>query len=125
MGAKASNAADFVVAPVPPLVIAISVAFQVPLVIVPRLVKLDVTTLLAKVVPVKVFASAAIVIAALPLNATPLIFLDVANVVAVEALPVNAPVNPVDDTDDSPVSDVSVPPKLNRVEPKVVELLAN
>ena len=63
-----------------------------PVVIVPTLVKLELKTLLAKVVPVKVFASAAIVIFVLPSNATPLIFLVAANLVAVLALPVTFPV---------------------------------
>jgi hypothetical protein len=62
---------------------------------VPTLVKLELSTLLANVVPVSVFASAAIVILALPSNATPLIFFVAANFVAVLAFPVNGPVNPV------------------------------
>ncbi len=57
----------------------------------PTLVKLELTTLLANVVPVNVPAAAATVISELPLNATPLIFLEVARVVAVLALPVNGP----------------------------------
>ena len=73
------------------LLFAMAVPLQTPLVIVPTLVKLEFTTLLAKVVPVKVFASAAIVISALPSNATPLIFFVVANFVAVDALPARLP----------------------------------
>ena len=72
-----------------------AVPLQTPVVIVPTLVKLELTRLLAKVVPVKVFASAAMVISALPSNATPLIFFVAANFVAVEALPVKGPLNPV------------------------------
>ena len=74
------------------LLYAIAVPLQVPLVIIPTLVKLEVTTLLAKVVPLNVLASAAIVIFELPLNATPLIFLEVAKIVAVLAFPVTSPV---------------------------------
>ena len=82
------KAAAAVVAPVPPLAISIVVALQTPEVIVPTLVKLDAVTLLAKVVPVKVFASAAMVISAEPSNAVPLMFLALAKMVAVAALPV-------------------------------------
>lgn len=62
------------VTPVPPCATSIVVPLHVPLEIVPTLVKLELTTLLAKVVPVKVPALAATVISALPSNATPLIF---------------------------------------------------
>jgi hypothetical protein len=92
---------------------------------VPTPVKLDVTTLLARVVPVNVFAFAAIVISALPSNATPLMFLVAANFVAVLALPVRAPVNPVEVTELKPVTDVMVPPKVIVVLPNTVELFAN
>lgn len=125
IGDKASNPAAFVVAPVPPLAILIVVPLQTPEVIVPTLVKLDVTTLLAKVVPVNVFASAAIVMSALPSNATPLMFLVAANLVAVLALPVSVPVNPVDVTDVNPATEVTVPPKVIVVLPNVVVLFAN
>ena len=81
--------------PVPPFAIAIVEPFQVPEVIVPTPVKLELVTVDFKVVPDNVPASATIVISALPLNAVPLIFLAVAKVVAVDALPVNSPVNPV------------------------------
>ena len=61
----------------------------VKLVKVPTLVKLEPVTVNFKVVPVKVPASAVevIVISALPSNATPLMFLAVANLVAIAALP--------------------------------------
>ena len=107
------------------LLFAIAVPLQTPLVIVPTVVKLEVNTLLASVVPVNVFASAAIVISALPSNATPLIFFVAANLVAVLALPVKAPVNPADVTELNPVTDVTVPPKVNVVDPKVVVLFTN
>ena len=58
MGDKASKAADLEVWPVPPLAIAIVVPFQVPVPIVPTVVRLEVTTLEAKVVPVSVPAGA-------------------------------------------------------------------
>jgi hypothetical protein len=59
------------------------------LAIVPTLVKLEPVTVEFNVVPVKVPASAddVIVISPLPSNATPFIFLAVANLVAVPALP--------------------------------------
>ncbi len=88
-------AAAFVVAPVPPYATANVDPFQVPVVIVPTLVKLELTTLLAKVVPVNVFASAAIVMFALPSKAVPLIFLAVARAVAVLAFPNKGPLKPV------------------------------
>lgn len=68
--------------------------FQVPDVIVATPVKLEVTTLLAKDVPVKVFAAAAIVISPEPSKLTPLIAREVASFVAVLALPVNGPAKP-------------------------------
>ena len=55
---------------------------------VPTLVKLEPVTLDFNVVPVNVLASTFTVISALPSNDTPLIFLAVANLVAVAALPV-------------------------------------
>ena len=69
----------FVLLPVPPLATAKVVPFQTPAVIVPTLVKFELTTFDARVVPVRVPAFAAIVISAVPSNATPLIFLGVAN----------------------------------------------
>ena len=81
--------------------------------------------LLASVVPVKVFASAAMVMLALPSKAVPLMFLAVTNFVAVLAFPVNSPVNPVELTETRPVTDVTVPPNVIVVEPKVVVLVAN
>ena len=111
--------------PVPPYATANVDPFQVPVVIVPTPVKLELVTVDFKVVPDKVPASATIVISALPLNAVPLIFLAVANVVAVDAFPVKAPVNPVELTEVKPVTEVTVPPNDIVVEPNVVVLLAN
>ncbi len=51
-----------------------------------------------------------IVILAEPSKEVPLIVLAVANVVAVDALPVNDPVNPVEVTDTNPANDVCVEP---------------
>ena len=62
------------------------------------------------------------VILAEPLNEVPLIVLAVANVVAVDALPVNAPVNPVDVTEVKPAMVVAVPPNVIAVEPIVTVL---
>jgi hypothetical protein len=84
-----------VVAPVPPFATAIVVPLQVPEVIVPTLVKPELITLLASVVPVNVFELVAIVISELPSKATPLMFLEAASFVAVLAFPLNGPVNPV------------------------------
>ncbi len=58
-------------------------------------VKLEPVTVDFNVVPLRVPASAAIVISADPSKAIPLIAREVANFVAVLALPVKAPVNPV------------------------------
>lgn len=52
-------------------------------------------------------------------------FLVAANLVAVLALPVNAPVNPVEVTDSKPITEVTVPPKVIVVDPRIVELFAN
>ncbi len=54
----------------------------------PTLVKLEPVTVEFKVVPVNVPAAAVTVISALPSNATPLMFFEAANLVAVAALPV-------------------------------------
>ena len=54
----------------------------------PTLVKLELVTLLANVLPLKVPAAVAMVMSALPSNAIPLIFFVVANLVAVAAFPV-------------------------------------
>jgi hypothetical protein len=62
---------------------------------VPTLVKLEPVTVAFNVLPVKVPAAAVTVISALPSNATPLMFLGVANFVAVAALPVVEPELPV------------------------------
>jgi hypothetical protein len=114
-----------VVVPVPPYATPIVEPFQTPLVIVATEDKLDVTTVDFKVVPVNVPASAATVISALPSNAIPLMFLVAANFVAVLALPVKAPVNPVEVTEVNPVTEVTVPPKVIVVLPKVVVLFIN
>jgi len=53
------------------------------------------------------------------------IVLPVARAVAVLALPVNAPVNPVDVTEANPVTEVTVPPNVIVVEPNVVVLFAS
>jgi hypothetical protein len=66
-----------------------------PAVKVPTLVKLEFTTDDFKVVPLKVPASAIIVISALPSNGTPFIFLVAASFVAVPALPVIVVWSPV------------------------------
>ena len=79
------------VKPVPPLVTAMAVPLHTPLVIVPTLVKLEAVTLLAKVVPVNVFDAAAIVISALPSNATPFIFFVAVSLLAVVAVPDKVP----------------------------------
>ncbi len=68
---------------------------------------------------------AVIVIAADPSNETPLIALAVARVVAVEALPVRAPTNEVEVTEESPAKVVTVPPRLTSVEPIVTLLLVS
>ena len=111
--------------PAPPILLPITEPLQVPLVIVPTLVKLEFTILLASVVPVKVLEAAPIVISALPSNAIPLIFFVDANLVAVLALPVNAPVNPVEETEVKPVTEVTVPPNVIVVDPRVVILFAS
>ena len=126
-----------VVAPVPPFAISISVPLHTPEVIVPTLVKLELNTLDAKVVPVSVFASAVIVILALPSKATPFIFFVAANLVAVLALPVKspvtlpvtlpvkAPVNPVELTELNPAKEVVVAPNAIFVVPIVKALFDN
>ena len=67
-------------------------------------------------------AVAVTVIAALPSKLTPLIVRAVCNAVAVLALPVNAPVNPVDVTLVKPANVVDVAPNAVDVEPIVTEL---
>ena len=98
---------------------------HVPLVIVPTLVKLDPVTVDFNVVPVTVPASAVTVISELPLKAIPLMFLEVANVVAVVALPDNAPDKFVAANELKPVTEVTVPPNVNVVDPNVVVFVAN
>ena len=88
-------------------------------------VKLEFTTFAARVVPDNVPAAAAMVISALPSKAIPFIFLVAANFVAVLALPVKAPVNPVDVTDVNPARVVEDAPKDIAVVPIVVALFAN
>ena len=68
---------------------------------------------------------AVIVIAAEPLKLTPLIARLVARVVAVEALPVNAPTKVVEVTDVKPASVVAVDPRVIAVEPTVTEPVAH
>lgn len=118
-------ASEAVVAPVPPFASAIAVPLHTPLVMVPTPVKLEFTTLLASVVPVKVFELAAMVISALPSNETPLIAREVVNVFAVLAVPDKVPTNVVELKEVKPVTEVTVPPKVMVVDPKVVELFAN
>ena len=80
----ASNTAEAVAAEdAPTITFPLTVAFDK----IPTLVKLDPVTVDFKVVPVNVPASAVTVISPLPSNATPFIFLDVANFVAVLAVP--------------------------------------
>ena len=122
---KFALASAAVVAPVPPLAIAISVALQIPLVIVPTLVKLEPVTVDFSVVPVNVPASAVTVMSAEPSNATPLMFFVAASFVAVLALPVKVPVKLVEVTELKPVTEVTVPPNVMVVEPKIVVLFAN
>ena len=92
---------------------------------VPTLVRDDVTTEELSVVPVKVPAAAVTVISAEPSKATPLMFLVAANLVAVDALPVNAPTKVVEVTDESPARVVALAPRLISVVPTVtLELLS-
>ena len=53
------------------------------------------------------------------------IVLPVAKAVAVDAFPVNAPVNPVELTELNPVTEVTVPPKVIVVLPNEVVLFTN
>ena len=69
--------------------------------------------------------AAVIVIAAEPSNATPLILRGVKSFVAVSALPVSAPVNPVDVTDVRPASIVDDDPRAIAVVPTVTLELAS
>ena len=88
----ASNTAEALVADDVPT---ITFPLIVALVKVPTLVRLELVTVGFNAFPVSVPAAAATVMSALPLNATPLIFLGVAKVVAVAALPVVEPELPV------------------------------
>ena len=90
----------------------------------PTPVKLEVTTLLANVVPVNVFEFAATVISELPSKATPFIFFVAANFVAVEALPVNAPTKFVAVTVLNPAKLEAVAPNATLVVPIVKALFA-
>jgi hypothetical protein len=90
-GARASNAADLDVCPVPPFAIAIDVPFQTPVAIVPTLVKLELTTVEFRVVPVRVPAADVTVIFPLPSKLVPLMVLAFCKTVAVAALPVVEP----------------------------------
>ena len=66
MGDKALNAAALVVCPVPPFAIAIVVPVHVPDVIVPTLVKLDVTIADGNAVPAKLAAGNPVVLVNVP-----------------------------------------------------------
>jgi hypothetical protein len=94
-------------------------------VIVPIEDKLDDTTVLFSVVPVRVPAAAVTVISDDPLNEVPLISLAAANVVAVDALPVSAPTKVVEVTETNPTKVVTVAPNATAVEPIVTELFNN
>ena len=97
-----------------------AVPLHTPLVIVPTLVKLEAVTLLAKVVPVSVFAAAVTVMSVLPSNATPLIFLVAVSLLAVLAVPDKVPTKLVEVTELNPATDVKVPPAARLVEPNVI-----
>jgi hypothetical protein len=99
---------------------AIAVAFQTPVAIVPTDVSDDAVTFDARVAPVRVPAAAVTTISSEPLKATPLMFLAVCSVVAVDAFPVKAPVNDVDETDDKPDKVVADPPRDISVVPTVI-----
>ena len=74
-------------------------------------------------VPVSDVAEAVTVIAADPSNATPLMLTADANLVAVEALPVRAPTNVVEVTDDRPAIVVAELPSEIAVVPTVTDEL--
>ena len=80
------------VAPVPPFANAIAVPLQTPEVMVPTLVKLDVTILFANVVPVKFPAETVILISPVPSNGIPFIFFGTESLFALFAVPDNVPV---------------------------------
>ena len=101
------------------------VPLQIPVVIVPTLVKLDAVTLLAKVAPVKVPTAAVTVISALPSKATPFIFFVAVSLLAVLEVPDNVPIKLVDVRLVNPATEVTVPPKIKSVVPKVVLLFAS
>jgi hypothetical protein len=88
----ASNTAEALAAEDAPT---ITFPFTVAPVKVPTVVRLEFVTVAFNVFPVSVPAAAATVMSALPSNATPLMFLGVAKVVAVAALPVVEPELPV------------------------------
>ena len=88
-------------------------------------VKLELVTVAANVLPDSVPAADVTVISVLPSKATPLIFFAAANFVAVAALPVNAPVNAVEVTEVNPAMVVAEDPKGMAVVPTVIALLAN
>lgn len=99
------------------------VADQVPVAMVPTAVNDEVTTEELSVVPVRVLASAVTVMSAEPSNATPLIFLVAANLVAVEALPVSPPTKVVEVTDVRPARVVDDAPNEIAVVPTVTDEL--
>jgi hypothetical protein len=86
---------------------------------VPTLVSDDAVTPEARVLPERVPAAAVTVMSAEPLKATPLMFREVARVVAVDALPVRAPTKEVDVTEERPARVVEVPPRAMDVLPIV------
>ena len=90
---------------------------------VPTEVSEEETTVALREVPVSDVAAAVIVMSAEPSKATPLMFFVAANFVAVEALPVRAPVNEVDDTDDRPEIVVAELPNEIAVVPMVTDEL--
>ena len=81
------EAANLVAVPALPVILPTIGLVTVKFAKVPTLVKLEPVTVDFNVVPVNVSAAAGTVISALPSNATPLMFFEAANLVAVPALP--------------------------------------
>jgi hypothetical protein len=100
------------------------VAFHVPDVNVETLVNDELITVEFNVVPVSVPAAAVTVMFAVPSKETPFIVRAVCKAVAVEALPVNAPINDVDVTLVKPAKVVDEAPNDIAVVPIVTVLLA-
>jgi hypothetical protein len=86
---------------------------------VPTLVRDDAVTPEFRVLPERVPAAAVTVMSAEPLKATPLMFREVARVVAVDALPVRAPTKVVEVTEERPAIVVAEPPIVIAVLPTV------